>query len=87
MTNTIIIKKDVLFLEGKINNITTKDGGEITYVSASVIVKEDNCKVECSLKVKPDEFIQLDLQPYETYQATLQLDIEDKVKIKILEIK
>ena len=87
MTNTITIEKDILFLEGKINTITTKDGGEITYVSASVIIKEDNCKVECSFKVKPEEFVELNLQPYEPYKAILQLDIADKVKIKILEIK
>lgn len=87
MTNTITIEKEILYLEGKVNKIELKDGNEIEYVTASVIVKEDNCKVECSFKVKPDEFLELNLHPYESYIATLQLDIADKVKIKILDIK
>lgn len=87
MTNTITIKKEILFLEGKINNISMKDGSEIQYVSVAAIIKSDNCKVDCSFKVKPDEFLEMNLQPYETYEATLQLDIQDKVKIRILEIK
>lgn len=87
MTNTITIKKEILFLEGKINNIKMKDDSEIQYVSAAIIIKDDNCKVDCSFKVKPDEFLEMNLQRYESYEATLQLDIQDKVKIRILEIK
>lgn len=87
MTNTITIKKEILFLEGKINNITMKDGSEIQYVSVTAIIKSDNCKVDCSFKVKPEEYLALELQPYESYEAILQLDIQDKVKIRILEIK
>lgn len=86
MTNTITIKKEILFLEGKINNVTMKDGSEIQYVSVTAIIKDDNCKIDCSFKVKPEEFEALDLHPYETYKAILQLDIQDKVKIRILEI-
>lgn len=87
MTNTITIKKEILFLEGKINNIKMKDDSEIQYVSAAIIIKDDNCKVDCSFKVKPDEFLEMNLQRYESYEAILQLDIQDKVKIRILEIK
>lgn len=87
MTNTITIKKEILFLEGKINNITMKDGSEIQYVSVAAIIKSDNCKVDCSFKVKPEEYLALELRPYESYEAILQLDIQDKVKIRILEIK
>lgn len=86
MNNFITVKKDILFLEGKVNEIQTKDGNVIQYVSAAIIVKEDNCKIECSCKIKPEDYIQMSLQPYESYQATLQLDISDKIKIKILEI-
>ena len=87
MNNTLTIKKEILFLEGKINNVSMKDGSEIQYVSAAIIIKEDNCKVDCSFKVKPEDFLQMGLQPYETYEAILQIDIQDKVKIRILEIR
>ena len=87
MNNTLTIRKEILFLEGKINNLKMKDGSEIQYVSAAIIIKEDNCKVDCSFKVKPEEFLEMNLEPYQTYEATLQLDIQHKVKIRILEIK
>ena len=33
MNNFITVKKDILFLEGKVNEIQTKDGNVIQYVS------------------------------------------------------
>lgn len=86
MTNTITIKKEILFLEGKINDITM-NGKEIQYVTVSAIIKDDNCKIDCSFKVKPEEFLEMNLESYSSYEAVLQLDILDKVKIRILEIK
>lgn len=86
MNNSITIAKEILFLEGKINDFTLKDGSQGQYVSAAIIIKEDNCKVDCSFKVKPEEYAAMNLIPYQSYNAVLQIDIQDKVKIRILEI-
>ena len=86
MNNIMTIKKEVLYLGGKINNIVAKDGSVIEYVSVSLIVKEDNCKIDTSFKVKAEEFLKMDLIPYNSYTATMQLDFSDKIKVKVIEI-
>ena len=87
MNNMITVKKDVLYLGGKVNEVTTKDGNKIQYVSMAVLVKDDKCKLECSCKIKVEDFIQKDLQEYESYKATFQFEISEKIKVRILNIE